>query len=582
MTLAPEKIRNIAIIAHIDHGKTTLLDCLLRQANTFAAHEKIPERVMDSYDQERERGITIFSKHTSIQYEGYTINVIDTPGHADFAGEVERVLGMVGSVLLVVDAAEGPMPQTRFVLSKALKMGLRPIIVLNKIDKPGANPDRTLDLTFDLCVELGATDEQLDFAHITASAIKGVAGESDNMRPLFDLIVDKVPAPTGDPDGPFLMQVATVGYDDFVGRKACGRILRGTIKKHDQVIFKGKPYKITQVQGYQGLAQIELPEASAGNIVSLAGIPEVMIGDTLSCPDQVEELPGITIEEPTVALKMTLNSSPFVGKEGKHVTINKIRERLKHEEKANITYRFDFSAQDSVTIAGRGELHLAILVEAMRREGYEMSLLKPQVITKTIDGVLHEPIQQAHIEVPEEHSGAVIEELSKRKGELQAMETDEHGITRMEFLIPTRGLMGYRNTFLTVTRGEGIMTAIFDHYAPHKGEIPSRSQGSLVATDPGKATAYSIFNLQPRGSLFVKPTDPVYKGMIVGEHNRNNDLGVNIVKEKKLTNVRASGSDQTVVLTPPRVFTLETAIDWIKDDEMIEVTPQSIRLRKVP
>jgi GTP-binding protein len=591
MSAPPEKIRNLAIIAHIDHGKTTLLDCLLNQANLFAAHEKVVERMMDSYDQERERGITIFSKHTAITYEGTTINIIDTPGHADFAGEVERVLGMVGSVLLVVDAREGPMPQTRFVLSKALQIGLNPIVVLNKIDRPGAEPDRVLDETFDLFVELGATDEQLDFAHCYTSAIQGYAKKeiddvSDNMRPLFDLIVERVPPPSGDPEAPFLMQVSTIGYDDFLGRKACGRILQGTVRKGDQVVHvdrdgKEKLSKLTLVQGYLGLKQIELDEASAGDIVNLAGIENVTIGDTFCSPAQVKQLPPIAIEEPTVAIKIAINSSPFVGKEGKHVTFNKLRERLEREARANITYGIDLSAQDSITVAGRGELHLAILIEAMRREGYEMSLLKPQVITKQVDGVLHEPIQRAHVEVPQDYSGGVIEELSRRKGEMQSLHTDEHGITRTDFLIPMRGLMGYRNQFLTMTRGDGILTAIFDHYAPWKGEIPGRKLGALVATDAGKATAYSIFNMQPRGTIFVKPGDPVYKGMVVGEHNRDNDLPVNIIKEKKLTNVRASGTDENPILTPPRVFTLEQAIDWIKDDELIEVTPLSIRLSKV-
>ncbi len=591
MSPQPEKIRNLAIIAHIDHGKTTLLDCLLGQANTFAAHEKVVERVMDSYDQERERGITIFSKHTSIDYEGTTINLIDTPGHADFAGEVERVLGMVGSVLLVVDAREGPMPQTRFVLSKALQLGLNPIVVLNKIDRPGAEPDRVLDETFDLFVELGATDEQLDFAHCYSSAINGYAmrevdEKSDNMRPLFDLIVERVPAPKGDLEAPFLMQVSTVGYDDFLGRKACGRILQGTVRKGEQLVLVDHdknevPFKVTQVQGYSGLKQIELDEASAGDIINLAGIEQVLIGDTICSSKKIEQLPPITMEEPTVAINITINSSPFVGKEGKHVTFNKIRERLAREARANITYGIDLSAQDCVTVAGRGELHLAILIEAMRREGYEMTLLKPQVITKQIDGKLNEPIQRAHVEVPQDYSGGVIEELSRRKGEMQSLQTNEHGITRTDFLIPMRGLMGFRNQFLTMTRGEGILTAIFDHYAPWKGEIPGRKLGAMVATDLGKATGYSIYNLQPRGTLFVKPGAPVYKGMVVGEHNRDKDLGVNIAKEKKLSNVRASGSDDTVVLTPPRTFTLEQAIDWINDDEKIEVTPQSIRLAKV-
>ncbi|MBS0622311.1 MAG: translational GTPase TypA [Verrucomicrobia bacterium] len=585
MAFPPEKIRNVAIIAHIDHGKTTLLDCLLKQANAFAAHEKIPDRVMDSYDQERERGITIFAKHTSIDYEGTRINIIDTPGHADFGGEVERVLGMVQCVLLLIDAREGPMPQTRFVLSKALKLGLKPIVVLNKIDRPGATPDKALDATFDLFVELGASNEQLDFIHCYASALNGYATREindphENMRPLFDLIVEKVPPPPGDPTGPFLMQVATIGYDNFLGRLACGRILRGSVHKADTVVHNStKEVKITRIQSYSGLQKIDVDDASCGDIAVLAGLEDVTFGDTLCSPQQIEQLPSIEIEEPTVAIRMQVNTSPFAGREGKHVTFNKLRERLEKEARANITYRIDIG-QDFISVAGRGELHLAVLIEAIRREGYEMSLGKPQVLTKEVEGKTHEPIEHVHIEVPEAHSGAVIEELSKRKGEMQSLATDEHGITRMEFLMPTRGLMGYRNSFLTMTRGEGILTAIFDHFAPWKGEMPSRSNGSLIATEGGKATPYALFNLQPRGTLFVSPTQEVYKGMIVGEHNRDNDLGVNVVKEKKLTNVRASGSDENVILTPPRRFTLEQAIDWIADDECIEVTPKTIRLRK--
>lgn len=588
----PEKIRNIAIIAHIDHGKTTLLDSLLRQSNIFRDNQNVPERVMDSYDQEKERGITIFAKHTSLYFGDYKINIIDTPGHADFSGEVERILGMVNSVLLLVDAQDGPMPQTRFVLSKSLKMGLKPIVVLNKIDRPHANPDGVLDKTFDLFTELGATDEQLDFHYCYASGLSGFAiqhldSPRVNMNPLFELIVSAVPHPQGQLENPFLMHSATISYDDYVGRQACGRILEGAIHKGEPIVHideNGKENRclVTRIEGYLGLEKVEMEEAGVGDIVCISGVPEITIGDTLCSPKNVVRLPRIKLDEPTVSVDFTVNNSPFVGQDGKHVTMNKIRHRLEREKKANISLRITESKdeQDKITVAGRGELHLSVLIEAMRREDFEFSVSKPQVIIKEIDGVKHEPIERVHIEVPEEYSGSVIEELSKRRGELQHLHTNEHGITSIEFLIPMRGLMGYRNEFLTITRGLGILTSIFEDFSPWKGNIPSRHRGVLVSICPGKTNAYACFNLQDRGTLFTNPGDDVYEGMVVGENSRENDLVVNVTKGKQLTNVRAAGSDENIILTPARRFTLEQAIDYIQDDELIEVTPHFIRMRK--
>lgn len=588
---SPEKLRNIAIIAHIDHGKTTLLDQLLAQSNVFRDNEKIPERVMDSYDQEKERGITIFAKHTSIFYEDFKINIIDTPGHADFSGEVERVLGLVNSVLLIVDAQEGPMPQTRFVLSQALKMGLRPIVVLNKIDRPHANPDRALNLTFDLFVELGATDEQLDFPIIYASGLQGFAMKNPtdkgvDLKPLFELIIEKVPAPPGNLDLPFLMQATTLTYDEYVGRQACGRILEGQVKKGTvitRINKEGHPteHKVVRIEGYLGLKKVEMEEAGVGDIVSIAGIPDVMIGDTLCDPTHVVQLPPIHLAEPTLAIEVMVNNGPFVGKEGKHVTMNKIRDRLLQEKRANISLRIEQRQDDSIEVCGRGELHLAVLLEAMRRENYEFLISKPKVILKTLDGVECEPLENVHVEVPEEYSGLVIQELSRRRGELRLLETNEHGITTINFLMPTRGLMGYRSEFLTATRGLGILTSVFDSYGPWKGAITGRLKGVMISGNQGKTTAYANFNLQDRGTLFVSPGDEVYEGMIVGENNRDNDLVVNVTREKHLTNIRAAGSDENIILTPPRKFTLETAIDFIESDEVVEVTPKTIRLRKL-
>ncbi len=586
----PEKIRNIDIIAHIDHGKTTLLDSLLKQSNIFRENEKVAERMMDSYEQEKERGITIFAKHTSIVYKDFKINIIDTPGHSDFSGEVERVLGMVNSVLLLVDAQEGPMPQTRFVLSQALKMGLRPLVILNKIDRPHANPDNALNLTFDLFVELGATDEQLDFAVIYASgltgfAIKELEDPRTNMEPLFEMIIDKVPPPPGSLELPFLMQSSTLTYDDYVGRQACGRILEGKVKKSDSITHidkNGHPtqHKVQRIEGYLGLKKVELEEAGVGDIVSIAGIPEVMIGDTLCANDHIVQLPPITLAEPTLSIEIMVNNGPFAGKDGKHVTMNKIRDRLVQEKRANISLKIEMEQDDSVRVCGRGELHLAVLLEAMRREGYEFLISKPKVIMKTIDGVESEPMENVHIEVPEEYSGTVIEELSRRRGELRFLETNEHKITTIQFYLPTRGLMGYRNDFMTITRGLGILTSIFDSYAPWKGAIKGREKGVLISANAGKVTGYACFNLQERGTLFASPGEEVYEGMVVGENSRDSDMIINITREKHLTNIRAAGSDENVILTPPRKFTLEQAIDFLNDDEVAEITPRFIRLRK--
>jgi len=589
----PKQIRNIAIIAHIDHGKTTLLDNLLKQSNIFREHEKVPERVMDSFDQERERGITIFAKHTCVYYKDFKINIIDTPGHADFSGEVERVLGMVNSVLLLIDAQEGPMPQTRFVLSQALKMGLKPIVVLNKIDRPHAAPDRALNQAFDLFLELGANDDQLDFSYIYASGFNGYAiakltDTPKDLIPLFDLILTAAPPPPGTLELPFLMQAATISYDDYVGRQACGRILEGKVSKGDQVTRVDRngnrsQHKIAKIEGHLGLKKIEVESAGAGDIVTLSGIPEVDIGDTLSSPDQIVQLPPITLAEPTVSVEFCVNTGPFAGKDGKHITMNKLRERLLREKRANISLKIEEipDRDDAIRVCGRGELHLAVLIETMRRENFEVAISKPKVITKEVDGVLMEPMERVHVEVPENFSGTVIDDLSRRKGEMRALTTSEHGLTTMQFLVPTRGLMGYRNDFLTRTSGLGILTSIFETFAPWKGEMAGRSRGVLISNSGGKANGYALFNLQERGSLFVKPGDEVYEGMVVGEHSRDNDLVVNATKAKQLTNIRAAGSDENILLTPPRKFTLEQAIDYIADDELVEVTPHFVRLRKL-
>jgi len=585
-----KNIRNIAIIAHIDHGKTTLIDQLLKQANLFRENEATDERMMDSNDLEKERGITIFAKHTSLPYNDTIINIIDTPGHADFSGEVERVLGMVQSVLLLVDAQEGPMPQTRFVLSKSLKMGLKPILVINKIDKPNANVDRALNLTFDLFVELGANDEQLDFKHIYASGIGGYAinemgEEKKDMTPLFDMIVNAVEPPPGDETGLFLMQVSTLSYSDYLGRQVTGRVLSGSVKPGQQVLLSGEHgkaelYKVTKVEGYRGIKKVEFQEGSTGDIICVSGLTNAMIGDTVSDPNNPKRLPPIPLDEPTISVKFMVNSSPLVGRDGKHVTMNKIRERLLKEKRANISYRINDSGDDAIEVCGRGELHLSVLIETMRREGYEFSISKPVVVLKKVEGEVYEPFERVFIEVPEEFSGSVIETLSKRKGEMQNLSTNEHGISSIEFVMPKRGLMGYRSDFLTQTKGKGILTSLFHAYEPHKGEIEGRHNGVLISNSAGQATAYSIFGLQDRGVMFIQPGQEIYEGMVIGEHNRDNDLVVNPVRGKQLTNIRASGSDENIILTPARILNLEQAIDFIEVDELIEVTPKTIRLRK--
>ncbi|MBP9841962.1 MAG: translational GTPase TypA [Simkaniaceae bacterium] len=587
---SPEKIRNIAVIAHIDHGKTTLVNELLVQSNIFRENQVVPERAMDSYDQEQERGITIFAKPTAIYYGEYKLNLIDTPGHADFSGEVERILGMVNSVLLIIDAQDGPMPQTRFVLSKSLKMGLRPIVVFNKIDRPHAEPDRVLNETFDLFVELGATNEQLDFRFCYASAIAGYAmlelhQERVNMNPLLDLIVAATPAPSGKLENPLLIQASSIAYDDYLGRLLYGRMLEGRVKKgqvvtHINAAGVQSRAVITKVQGFLGLERVELEEAGAGDVVQLAGIEDISIGDTLCDPLKIIQLPPIKLEEPTISIEMIVNDGPFVGRSGKHVTMNKIRERLEKEKRANISYIITESDDGRITIAGRGELHLSIVLEAMRRENFEFCLSKPQVILKIVDGVKYEPISRVHIELPEEFAGGVIEHLAKRKGEMQNLHVDEQKITHFEFLIPTRGIMGYRSDFLTATRGLGIMTYHFDSYHPWKGDIPGRANGVLISINVGKVTAYSSFSIEDRGRLFTAPGDEVYEGMIVGENSRDNDMIVNLTKGKQLTNVRAAGSDENIILKPPKKFSLEEAICYIENDELIEVTPDYIRLRK--
>lgn len=591
----PSKIRNIAIIAHIDHGKTTMLDAMLKQSGIFRENEATQERMMDSNDQEKERGITIFAKHTSVYFGDYKINIIDTPGHADFAGEVERVLGMVNCVLLLVDAQEGPMPQTRFVLSRALRAGLKPIVVINKIDRPNADPDSVHMKTLELFYELGATAEQADFKICYASglagfAIKDLKDPRVSMQPLFEMILEEVPPPPGNLDLPFLMQSASISYDSFTGRQACGRILEGKVKVGTPFLRVDKDgfhtrHSVTRIDGYLGLKKITLDEAGAGDIVSIAGAPEIMIGDTLCDPAKVVQLPPIDIGKPTISVEMSVNSSPFVGKEGakNKLTINTLRDRLSTEQKANVSLSIQpvEGSNDWIRISGRGELHISVLLESMRREGYEFSVAKPKVILQMRDGINYEPIERVHIEVPAKHQGEIMDDiLSKRKGELLSLEENEYQVCTFIFNVPTRGLLGYRNDFLTRTRGLGILTSIFDHYAPWKGDIEGRKLGVLISNSTGKATPHSLFSLQDRGTLFIPAGTDVYEGMIIGQHSRDNDLVVNPVKGKQLTNVRASGTDENVILTPPRILPLEEAINYIEDDELVEITPVSIRLRK--
>ena len=587
-----ENLRNIAIIAHVDHGKTTLVDKLLSQSGTLDRKDVGSERLMDSNDQEKERGITILAKNTAIKWNDYRINIVDTPGHADFGGEVERVLSMVDSVLLLVDAVDGPMPQTRFVTSKAFEQGLRPIVVINKVDRPGARPDWVMDQVFDLFDNLGATDEQLDFPVIYASALNGIAGTdldnmAEDMTPLYQMIVDQVPAPNVDADGPFQMQISALAYDSYVGVIGVGRITRGRLKPGQQVIVKRangeeRRGKVLNVKGYLGLEQIETPLAGAGDIVCINGIDGLGISDTLCDPDHVEALPPLSVDEPTVSMTFIVNDSPFAGLEGKFVTTRNIKDRLDQELIHNVALRVkQGDTPDKFIVSGRGELHLSVLIETMRREGFEMGVSRPEVVQKIVDGKVQEPFEQVVIDVEDHHQGAVMEELGLRRAEMTNMEPDGKGRVRLQFIMPSRGLIGFRGTFLTLTSGSGIMTSIFDHYGPVKeGESFSRKNGALISMIKGRTAAYALFNIQARGRLFLGHAVYVYEGQIVGIHSRSNDLVVNPIKGKQLTNVRASGTDEALTLVPPIKHTLEQALEFIEDDELVEVTPQSIRLRK--
>ncbi|MEZ7943583.1 MAG: translational GTPase TypA [Halioglobus sp.] len=587
-----EKLRNIAIIAHVDHGKTTLVDCLLQQSGTLDRRSAGAERVMDSNDQERERGITILAKNTAIEWDGYRINIVDTPGHADFGGEVERVLSMVDSVLLLVDAVDGPMPQTRFVTSKAFEQGLNPIVVVNKVDRPGARPDWVVDQVFDLFDRLGATDEQLDFPIIYTSAIQGIAGLDHeemgvDMQPLFQTVIDKVPAPLVNSDGPLQMQISALDYNSYVGVIGVGRITRGTLTPNSQIVVVNsegavRKGRVLQVMGYLGLERVDVESAEAGDIVCVTGIEGLNISDTLCDPATPEPLPPLSVDEPTVSMTFQVNDSPFAGKEGKYVTTRNIKERLERELIHNVALRVEpGETPDKFKVSGRGELHLSVLIESMRREGFELGVSRPEVIRKEVDGVMQEPYEQLVIDCEEAHQGAVMEELGLRRGELENMVPDGKGRIRLEFIIPARGLIGFRSLFLTLTSGAGILTHVFDHYGPIKNtEIIHRANGVLVSMVKGKALGYSLFNLQERGRMFVEPNVEVYEGQVIGLHNRGNDLTVNPIKGKQLTNVRASGTDEALTLTPPVRHSLEQALEFIEDDELVEVTPASIRLRK--
>jgi GTP-binding protein len=587
-----EKLRNIAIIAHVDHGKTTLVDKLLQQSGTFAAHEKVEERVMDSNALEKERGITILAKNTAIDWNGYHINIVDTPGHADFGGEVERVLSMVDSVLLLVDAVDGPMPQTRFVTQKAFALGLKPIVVINKIDRPGARAHWVLDQTFDLFDRLGATEEQLDFPVIYASALNGYAGHDPdiregNMDPLFQTIIDKVHPPAVDEEGGFQMQISQLDYNSYVGVIGIGRIQRGTIKTNTPVVVvsrdgRQRNARILQVFGFKGLERVEVPEANAGDIIAFTGIDALEISDTICATDCVEALPPLTVDEPTVSMTFQVNNSPFAGKEGKFVTSRQIRERLQRELLHNVALRVeDTTDPDKFKVSGRGELHLSILIENMRREGYELGVSRPEVIIKEIDGEPCEPYEFVTIEVEEANQGAVMEKLGERKGDLLNMVPDGQGRVRLEYMMPSRGLIGFQTEFMTATSGTGLLYHVFDHYGPvKKGDIGQRINGVMISMVAGKALGYALFNLQERGRLFIEHGTEVYEGMIVGIHSRSNDLVVNPTKAKQLTNIRAAGSDENILLTPPIKLSLEQALEFIDDDELVEVTPKSVRLRK--
>ena len=587
-----ENLRNIAIIAHVDHGKTTLVDKLLQQSGTLGRRDEGAERVMDSNDQERERGITILAKNTAITWNDYRINIVDTPGHADFGGEVERVLSMVDSVLLLVDAVDGPMPQTRFVTQKAFARGLKPIVVINKIDRPGASPDWVMDQVFDLFDNLGATDEQLDFPVVYASAINGIAGDDheamgEDMDALFQAIVKYVEAPRVDVDGPFQMQISALDYNSFLGVIGVGRITRGKVKTNTPVKVidshaKVRTGRVLKIMGYHGLERVDVDNAQAGDIVCVTGLDELNISDTLCDPELVEALPALSVDEPTVSMTFQVNDSPFAGQEGKFVTSRNIKERLERELIHNVALRVeDGDSPEKFRVSGRGELHLSVLIESMRREGFELGVSRPEVIQKEVDGQIQEPYEVVMIDVEEEHQGSIIEELGKRRADMTNMEVDGKGRVRLTFMTPSRGLIGFRSQFLTMTSGTGIMTSVFDHYGPVKeGETVTRNNGVLVSMVKGKVLGFALFNLQERGRLMIGPNIDVYEGMIIGIHSRNNDLVVNPTKGKQLTNVRASGTDENIVLTPPIRFSLEQALDFIEDDELVEVTPESIRIRK--
>ncbi len=592
MSLNINNLRNIAIIAHVDHGKTTLVDKLLSQSGTLGRRDEGTERIMDSNDQEKERGITILAKNTAITWNDYRINIVDTPGHADFGGEVERVLSMVDCVCLLVDAVDGPMPQTRFVTQKAFDQGLRPIVVVNKVDRPGARPDWVIDQVFDLFDSLGATEEQLDFPIVYASALNGIAGPdpdtmADDMTPLFEAIIEHVSPPEVDVSGPFQMQISALDYNSYVGVIGVGRITRGSVSTNTPVKVidregKVRSGRVLKIMGYHGLERIDVEQAQAGDIVCITGIEELNISDTLCDPNEVEALPALTVDEPTVSMTFQVNDSPFAGQDGKFITSRNIKERLERELIHNVALRVeDGDSPEKFKVSGRGELHLSVLIETMRREGFELGVSRPEVIQKEIDGEIQEPYELVMIDVEDAHQGSIIEELGKRRADLTNMEVDGKGRVRLTFMVPSRGLIGFRSQFLTLTSGTGIMTSIFDHYGPVKeGDVVSRINGVLVSMVTGKALGYALWNLQERGRLCIDPNIEVYEGMLLGIHSRSNDLAVNPTKGKQLTNVRASGSDENIQLTPPVRFTLEQALDFIEDDELVEVTPNSIRLRK--
>ena len=589
--MSSRQIRNIAIIAHVDHGKTTLVDKLLAQTQTFAAHQQVVERFMDSNDLEKERGITILAKNCSVAYEGVQINIVDTPGHADFGGEVERVLSMVDGVLLLVDAVEGPMPQTRFVTKKALALGLKPIVVINKIDRPGARPEWVVDQTFDLFDKLGATDEQMDFPVVYASALNGFAmtdlsKPSTDMRPLFDTVLKHVKVPEGDSSAPLQFQISALDYSSFVGRIGVGRVTRGTIKPGQEVmVLNGdkppKKARVNQVLGFRGVERVLMDEASVGDIILINGIEDIGIGVTIADVNKPEALPMPKVDEPTLSMNFQVNTSPLVGQEGKLITSRQIRERLTKELLVNVALRVEDTADaDSLLVSGRGELYLTILLENMRREGFELAVSKPRVVYRTVNGEKQEPYEMLTVDVEEGHQGSVMEELGRRRGDLQDMQPDGKGRVRLEYRIPARALIGFQGEFMTMTRGTGLMSHVFDEYGPVKPDMPSRHNGVLISQDSGEAVAYALWKLEDRGRMIVAPGDKVYEGMIIGIHSRDNDLVVNPIKGKQLTNIRSSGTDEAVRLTPPIKLTLESAVEFIDDDELVEITPLSIRVRK--